>query len=97
MTRLIVSPSAQADLADIWDFVAAESASSADRLLDELYGSFELLADLPDAGHHHESTPDLDLLCWPVRRTWLVFYRRADDVIEIARVVSGRRDLRQLP
>lgn len=94
--RLIIAPAARADIASIWEFVALGSAVSADRLVDEFYSAFDRLLELPDIGHRHASAPGLNLRCWTLRGTWLVFYRRDDNVVEIVRVVSGRQDIRLL-
>jgi toxin ParE1/3/4 len=94
MRRLVAGPGVGHDLDEIWAFVAEESPQSAERLIREIGRAFQRLQEMPDIGHRHPSVRRTDLLCWPVRGTWLLFYRFDDDVVEIARVVFGGRELR---
>lgn len=50
MRQLIVSPAALADLREIWEFIAADDAAAADRVLAEIGGRLDLLLESPLMG-----------------------------------------------
>jgi toxin ParE1/3/4 len=87
-------PKAEEDLLQIWLFVARDSISSADRLLDEIDKKCRLLADHPAIGPaRREAGPDIRVL---FVRKYLVLYRIRRRRVEIVRVVHGARDLQDL-
>lgn len=86
-----VSSRAEADLDDIWLYVAKETGSleAADRLVDSITERFAVLANFPYLGRTRE---DLG----PDRRSLAVgehvaVYLVKDDSVLILRVVHGRR------
>lgn len=93
--RLTLSGPARADLLEIWLFVAADSPTAADRLLDRIQRRCEGLARMPRLGRLR---PDLapDIRSFAVGR-YLVLYREAKGGgIEVARVRAGEMDLPRL-
>lgn len=50
MSEVILSELAEADLTDIWIFVAQDNVEAADRLLDQLHEKCLFLANSPKAG-----------------------------------------------
>ena len=91
MPTLIVSPSAEEDLEEIWSFVAERDVEAADRLIDEITGRFDHLLAYPEAGRaRHELLVNLRSL--PVKR-YVIFYQPMDDGVEIFRVLHGSRDV----
>ena len=50
MSKIIVSPLAQADIDEIWDYIARDSLVNADRFIDRLERRFGLLAANPRLG-----------------------------------------------
>jgi toxin ParE1/3/4 len=50
MPKIIVAPLAQADIDEIWDHIARDSISNADRFVDRIERRFALLADNPGLG-----------------------------------------------
>ena len=90
MPTLIVSPLAEEDLEEIWNFVAERDVEAADRLIDEITGRFDHLLAYPEAGRaRHELLVNLRSL--PVKR-YVIFYQPTDDGVEIFRVLHGSRD-----
>lgn len=91
MSRYRVSRSARADLADIWQHIAADSLTAADRVIDELVETTQLLATQPEMGR---SRPELteSVRSFAVG-SFVVFYKPMIDGVEIVRVLSGHRDL----
>jgi plasmid stabilization system protein ParE len=47
MMPIRLTATAKADLLEIWLYAAAESTAAADRLIDELTGSYQRLAEFP--------------------------------------------------
>ena len=91
MTDVVLSELAEADLTDIWVFAAQDNAEAADRLVDQIHEKCQFLATTPKAGRQR---PELD----PSIRSfaagsYVIFYREADNGIEVARVLHGRRDI----
>ena len=90
-----VAPRAEADLDDIWLYVAKETARMdvATRLIDSITGRFSFLASFPYVGR------DEDLgagsRSFAVGEYVIVYCIEGADVL-ILRVVHGRRDLEAL-
>ena len=85
---------AEADLIDLWLYIAQDNPSAADRLLDEIENKCSLLAANPQLG---PARPDIAADCRysPVGR-YLILYRLIPEGIEIVRVVQGSRRLEDL-
>ncbi len=87
-------PQAEEDLIEIWLRIALDSPFHADRFLDILDEKMRLLASSPRMARLR---PELSegLRGFPVD-DYLVFYREADDGIEIVRVLHASRDIASL-
>ena len=92
MARVLWTPSAEADLAEIHLYIAtrAQSAAPADRWIDVIRDKCRLYAGQPEMG---EARPDLgaDLRVLIVGE-YVVIYHPVQAGIEVLRVVHGRRD-----
>lgn len=86
-----LSPAAQADLNEIWSYIAEDSFEAADRFLTFLFGRFAFLAGSPFMGHARDEL-QAGLRSFPVRN-YFVLYRIENAHIEVVRVLSGARDL----
>ena len=91
MLRLVKAPRAEADLIDIWLYVAEDQPINADRLLDRLNDAALLIADTPEM-EVDRSVLSTDLKSFPVDN-YIVFYRVKPDVLELVRVLSSSRDI----
>ncbi|MGK7894968.1 MAG: type II toxin-antitoxin system RelE/ParE family toxin [Xenococcus sp. (in: cyanobacteria)] len=91
MTVIILSPKAEEDLENINERIASYNPQAANRLLDKIGDKFETLASFPNMG---KSRNELiaGLRSFPIE-DYLIFYFPIENGIEIARVVSGYRDL----
>ena len=82
------------DLEDIHDFVAQDSPSAAARLVALIRERCFLLDDNPLMGRSRsELAPDLR--SFPIGN-YIIFYRPADNGVQILRVVRGSRDIEAL-
>jgi toxin ParE1/3/4 len=91
MRRYRLSNQARYDLADIRHFIARDKPLAADRQIEAFFRRFQMLAANPDLG---ELRPDLteNLRVFSLGN-YAIFYRPMPSGIEVARVVSGYRDL----
>ena len=91
MARVTRRPEAEADILDIWDFIADDSVSEADRWIDRLDEKFALWATQPMIGRSRdELAPNLRSM--PFGR-YVVFFVPLEDGIDVVRVLQGSRDV----
>lgn len=88
----MLSPEALQDLQDIWDFIAADNVSAADKLEDEFFETFDGLAQRPGMGHTRSDVTERDVRFWPVG-SYLVVYSSMSVPLQIVAVLHGARDI----
>ena len=93
--RLFRTPEAIADLDGIWDYIAAENPTAADRLLDELNDRFILLLKNSEIGEQQPLLADGTYRRF-THRNYVIYYRQMDDGIVLVRVLHGARDHERL-
>jgi toxin ParE1/3/4 len=91
MPHVLKRPIAEADLDDIWWFIAQDNPEAADRLLDKIGEQCLTLAQFPKMGASRDKIMP-DLRSFPVGN-YLIFYMSIDDGIEVVRVLPGMRDI----
>lgn len=91
---MIHTRQAREDLLSIWAYIAADSPSAADRLLDTIDHRCSLLAENPKIGR---ARPDIapELRYFPAGN-YLILYREVSEGVEIVRVVHGARNVRAI-
>jgi toxin ParE1/3/4 len=73
VTTVLVTPLAQEDLGDIWDYVAESGVERADRLLDLIHEKCQRLAEYPEMGRaRHELL--VNLRSFTVKN-YVIFYQ----------------------
>ena len=87
----ILAVQARQDIDEITEFVAAKNVEAAVRVLEKLIDKFETLARFPNMGRRRDDLAP-GLRSFPIEE-YLIFYRQIEGGIQIARVVSGFRDL----
>lgn len=94
MPRLSYSQRSQADLAEIWDYIAEDSPRHADAVLLRLYNRIEQLRTQPLSGHRR---PDLrpHIRCL-TSDGYIVIYRATKTDVRIDRIVHHSRNLSRL-
>lgn len=86
---------ASRDIESIMDYVAENSSfDAAERLLDKIEDKCKRLIGFPNMGQKRDELA-LNVRSFPVD-SYLIFYRVIADGVEILRVVSGYRDLKNL-
>ena len=89
--RIDLSRAALADFDDIYDYIARDNPRAAAKTLRSLDESIQLLADQPKLGKDFRHRRlRLRLL---THGDHLVFYRERPGVIEVVRVIHGRRNI----
>jgi plasmid stabilization system protein ParE len=92
VSKYIVSPEADADLVEIWEYVAQGNFDAADRWIAKLREAIEGLAHNPAIGHSRNDLTAKPLLYWPVG-AYLIIYRVKKKHVEIVAVTQGARDI----
>lgn len=95
--KLIIRPQAYWDVDEIAAFIQKDNPHAALRFIDSAEGTFDSLARMPGIGSPYfvRRSRFRDLRCFPVKgfKNYLVFYQRANDAIEIVRVLHGARNV----
>jgi toxin ParE1/3/4 len=79
------------DIADIWDYIAEDSAHQADTWVSRLDKTLHLLASQPLMGRLRNEL-SAGLRSQPLGR-YVVFYLPLDDGIDVVRVLHSARDI----
>ena len=91
-----ITEAAYDDLLSIVEYIANDNSIAAPQLTDEIEQRIEALKEFPEMG----IIPKLPRLARGYRilivNDYLVFYVKLDEVIEIRRIVSGKRDYTKL-
>jgi toxin ParE1/3/4 len=88
---IVLTPAAQADLVDIWAYIAADSSSQADRLLALIDSKFQSLSRQPGLGKDRDELSP-GLRSFPVG-SYVIFYIQDSGSLLIVRVLHGARDV----
>lgn len=91
-SEVFLSPQVEEDLSDLWAYIALERKAplSADRFVVKLHQVRGDCSKSCDRGAREDLGPGIRSC--PMGRH-LIFYRRVAEGIEVARVLSGHRDL----
>ena len=93
MTGYDFHPEAEADLNEIWGYIAADSVNAADRVMADIHRALENLVPFPNQGHKWP-----DLTTRPVRFKWvsdhLIAYAPDEKPLWVIAVMHGHRSPR---
>jgi toxin ParE1/3/4 len=95
MFPYVLSPDVLQDLQVIWDCIASDNAVAADKLEDEFFEAFEMLAKHPSMGHARSDLTERDVRFWPVGR-YLIVYRSLSPPLQIVAVLHAARDVAEV-
>lgn len=96
MSRYTLTASAEADITDIVQFIAARDGEQrAYRVHDTFIEAFERLGESPRIGKIRPDLTEETVRWWPVS-SFLVVYDAERSPIDILRVIHGARDLPEL-
>ena len=91
MARVTRRPQAQADILEIWDYIAEDSLIDADRWVDKLDEKLVLWATQPLMGHNRDELA-LGIRSMAFGR-YVVFFEPLSDGIDVIRVLHGSHDI----
>jgi toxin ParE1/3/4 len=93
MTGYDFHPEAEADLDEIWEFIAADNLDSADEVIADILRAIDVLVPFPHQGHRRP-----DLTSRPLRftqaRGYLIAYAPDEKPLWVVAVIHGRRSPR---
>jgi len=95
MPKLVVAPLAEADLNEILAFIARDKPEAAVHWVQKIRETCEFLAKNPEIGERRPEFRTGQFRSSLVG-SYVIFYRPIRDGAEIARVVRGERDIRNL-
>lgn len=96
MSGYLVTPAADADLSEIWRYVAAESGVfRADKLEDKLHAAMHRIGNMPGIGHLRLDLADEALRFFRVH-SYLIIYRPETTPVQVVRVLHGARDVQAI-
>ena len=90
--KILVTRSAFKDLAQIWNYIAADSIDAADRVLDRVNDAIRKVAEAPGMGHRRDDVENPSYRFWSVY-SYLIAYRTQGEKQYVSRVIHGARDL----
>lgn len=89
--RLLITPVAEADLAEIWAFIAEESPKAAASFIEQIEQKFAPLLEFPGMGAPRNQIA-AGLRAVPYKN-YVIYYVHDDVAVTIVRVVHGARDV----
>jgi plasmid stabilization system protein ParE len=89
------SPEARLDLLEIWEFIAQDNVTAADRVMQEIREAITMLARNPELGHLRKDLTSQPVRFWPIY-SYLIIYDPAVRPLEVVRILSGYRDVATL-
>jgi len=93
MSGFVLHPGALTDLDEIWEFIAADNVTAANRVLDEILETIRSLVSFPEMGHARPELTSHPLRFHPVR-DFVVVYAPLEKPLQILAVLHGRRNPR---
>ncbi len=93
MSGFVLHPDALADLEEIWEFIAVDSLSAADRVLEEIHEAIRGLVPFPQMGHLRSDLTYRPLRFHPVRDL-LIAYAPDETPLVVMAILHGRRNPR---
>jgi toxin ParE1/3/4 len=94
MKQVLKHPLAEADLDEIWDYIAEDSSERASNFLRKLYAKIQTLDANPNIGRKRdELLPGLRSFPYG---NYVIFYLPIENGIEIVRVLQSSRDIEQV-
>ena len=94
MAHLIISPAAQRDLSDIFDYIARDKPNAAANWVEIIEQKCKLISRMPEFGEIRLEFGDG--IRSSVLGRYVIFFRPIENGIQVVRVIAGDRDIRSL-
>ena len=95
MKPFSLTPRAEQDVSDIWEYIATDSLEAADRVLAALEKAMFTLAAAPGIGHLREELADRRHRFFLVY-SYLIIYRFETAPLQVIRVLHAARDVQSI-
>ena len=95
MAKLVFAPLAEQDLDEILEYISRDKPEAARRWVQRIREKCFILAENPQIGELRSEFKTGEFRCSMVGE-YVIFYRPIGGGVEIARVVRGERDIRNL-
>ena len=95
MADISFAPEAEEDISGIAEYIAQDKPEAANRWIQNLQDTCQLLATQPEMGEKRSDLGITDCRSFSVG-SYVIFFRRVTNGIEVARVFHGSRDVREL-
>ena len=92
VTDFVLHPEVWEDIREIWDFIANDNPTAADRVEEELFHTFAKLAADPAIGHSHPHIRTSVPLRFFAVRSYLIAYDPRSRPVVVLGVIHGARD-----
>jgi plasmid stabilization system protein ParE len=92
MKRFVLTPLAEQDLNEIWEYIGSDSVETANRVLGKIEAAIYKLTENPGLGHLREDLADRRHQFYLVY-SYLIIYRLGTDPLQIIRVLHAARDV----
>jgi toxin ParE1/3/4 len=90
--RVVLSPSADADLTSIWRRIAERNPDAADRTIERIANAFHRLLQFPRSGRLREELGP-GLRSYVIRPRYVAVYRLEAECLEVVHVLHHARDV----
>ncbi len=91
MARVLRRPEVAEDVASIWEYIADDNVTAADRWINQINERLQLLATQPLMGHAREELMP-GMRSFPFGR-YVIFYMPIEDGIDVIRLLHSARDI----
>lgn len=92
MAKVFYTASAENDLLEGWLYVAEDSVTAADRMLDQIEAEAIRLLDQPRMGRERPALSP-GIRSWPTSTPYILFYFPNEHGVVVARVLHHARDI----
>lgn len=92
MLKFHITEPARDDLDALWEYIASDNVTAANKVEDDILKALYNLADNPHMGHIRPDLCDKDLRFWSVY-SYLIIYDANTSPISVLRILSGYRDI----
>src|SRR5271165_210476 len=93
--RFRLLPGAARDITEIWEFIAEDNPSVAERLREEILEAIRRLVPFPQQSHGRPDLSARGLRFWSVGQ-YLIAYAPSEEPLLVVAVVDGRRSPREI-
>lgn len=91
--EIIVTPSAEVDLQNIFDYIAADNMNKAIEMIGIFEEKFNTIATFPDIGFRKSKFVNRDVKECVVAKHYEIIYSIKNDILYIHRVLSGYQNI----